>query len=148
MENSILGFEKLKKEHIGELVKIASEGKLTNISSVSLEKELTNKISWYMVALIDSNPVGFVGIWNIAGEGEIIDIAVSRNFRRRGIAKELLCKAVSFCKLNGIFTLHLEVRESNIPAISLYKSCGFEKVGLRKKYYENTENAILMNKDI
>jgi len=141
-------FDELKLRYIDELVKISEDGGLTNISSQAFEKELQNKISHYIVAVKDEIPVGFIGIWNIAGEGEIIDVATSLDFRRQGIASQLIEKMIKWCNDNAVSVLHLEVREGNIPAISLYEKMGFKIVGMREKYYSDGENAILMDLEL
>ena len=75
----------------------------------------------------------------------INNIAVLPDFRRRGIAQELINAALSVCE--DCSSLTLEVRESNEPAISLYKKLDFSQVGRRKRFYENpTEDALIMTK--
>ena len=138
-------FDILKAEYIEKLVEISHKGKLTNVSRQSLEKELENKISHYIVALNKEVVVGYIGIWNIAGEGEIIDVAVDTDFQRCGIGSMLIEKMVEYCQENYVSVLHLEVRVGNIPAISLYEKFGFKKVGMREKYYTDGEDAILMD---
>ena len=80
--------------------------------------------------------IALIGIWNICGEGEVINTATRKNKRRMGVATRLLNEAFSFCREKGIKTLHLEVRETNTPAICLYKKLGFIKDGERKNYYD------------
>jgi len=81
-----------------------------------------------------------------AGEGDITNIAVHPDFRRKGLAQALI---VEFEKLlpDDAHEIFLEVRESNEPAENLYKKCGFEQISLRKNFYVNPrENAIVMKK--
>ena len=111
----------------------------------TLKKELENKIATYFVATEEKEILGYIGIWNSCGEGEIINTAVQKNRRKQGVATYLLEKAFSFCRENKIKTLHLEVRESNSPAIALYEKLGFIRDGMRKNYYaDNQENAVIM----
>ena len=75
----------------------------------------------------------------------INNIAVSENYRRKGIARALLQKMLS--DLSGADSVTLEVRKSNAAAIALYESFGFERVGERRGFYEKpTEDALLMTK--
>ena len=91
--------------------------------------------------------VGFVGIWIVAGEGDITNIAVDKGYRGLGIGKCLLEYLINLCKNLNCNTITLEVRESNLKAQNLYKSFDFTIDGIRKNYYEdNKENAILMRK--
>ena len=80
----------------------------------------------------------------VADEMTIDSVAVAPDYRRKGYASALIDLAIKQAKAAVVM---LEVRESNTAAISLYQSLGFEKVGLRKNYYERpVENAVLMTK--
>ena len=108
--------------------------------------ELENKTSKYLVAKINNMVVGFAGIIPIIDEADISNIVVHKDFRNQHIGSYLLEALLSLAISLNIKTINLEVRESNVPAIKLYESFGFEVCGLRKKYYNNSENAILMKK--
>lgn len=113
----------------------------------SIRSELNNPLAKYIVAKdIDTNTIlGFIGIWIIAGEGDITNIAVHPDFRKLSIGENLLSSMINLCASLDCNIINLEVRSSNIPAISLYKKFNFSEVGLRKGYYEdNKEDAILM----
>lgn len=103
----------------------------------------------YIVAL-DGNDGGvaaYAGMQVVLDEAEITNIAVDEHYRGRGIAGKLLEGLVTLCVRRGVKYLHLEVRESNTAARSLYAKCGFEIDGMRKNFYQKpTENAVLMTK--
>lgn len=81
----------------------------------------------------------------IAGEGEILRIAVLEGFRRRGIGRKLLEELVRSARERGAGEIALEVRESNLSARRLYISSGFQEEARRKDYYrEPREDAIIM----
>ena len=83
--------------------------------------------------------------------GEVVDlhfIAVNPEYRREGLAKNLMESFLAHAKLKGATEATLEVRSDNELAIYLYKSCGFENVGTRKKYYEDGCDSILMSRAI
>ncbi len=92
--------------------------------------------------------VAFLGLTVAADTCDIEDILVDGEFRRRGLAKQLMAYAESFVKNKGINKIFLEVRQSNSSAICLYESLGFKKVSVRKNYYSNSENAIVYAKEI
>ena len=142
----MIEFEPMKKEHIGGLKAVEEECFNSGYAEKTFLKELENKISFYIVAKECEKIVGYIGLWNILGEVEVINIAVLKSYRRRGIAQSLLEEAERECKRQNAFKINLEVRASNIPAQSLYKKMGFLENGLRKRYYENKEDAILMEK--
>lgn len=82
----------------------------------------------------------------LAGEAELHNIALSREARGRGLAGLLMDRLIGRARERGVRRIMLEVRESNAPAIALYRSYGFEKVGMRPAYYRSpTENAWLMD---
>ena len=113
----------------------------------SIQQELTNNLARYIVAMdSDSNKViGFAGMWIIAGEGNITNIAVDADFKRVGIGYNLLSALFDICKKENCPDITLEVRVSNIAAQKLYEKAGFINEGIRKKYYEdNGEDAMIM----
>jgi ribosomal-protein-alanine N-acetyltransferase len=77
---------------------------------------------------------------------EIERIGVLSNKRRNHVGEELIKKLEGIVTLEGIKKITLEVREDNHSAISLYKKLGFNKDSIRKDYYQDKENAILMSK--
>ena len=112
----------------------------------SIQSELEKADSRCTVAVEDSKVVGFLAFEQIADEGSIVEIAVSPDYRRRGIARALINEALRNC--TGLRTVFLEVREGNAPAVALYESLGFERIAIRRDYYDNPkENAIIMRKN-
>ena len=103
----------------------------------------------YLVALDKDAVVGYVGCLVSFDEGDITNIAVRNQYRKMGIAKELLQQIVRLASDKGVKSVFLEVRESNHAAQKLYDSVGFVPVGMRKKFYEKpVEDAIVMKKEI
>ena len=99
----------------------------------------------YFVAEEDGEIAGYCGVRNMAGEGEISNVAVEEKFRRRGIGRKLMEYMLKEAPSFGIGDLTLEVRVSNAPAISLYESLGFHKEGVRPGFYEKPkEDALIM----
>ena len=118
-------------------------------SKGEFEKEMKNDVARYLVADIDGKIVGYVGIWFVAGEGHITNVAVHSDYRGQKIGDILIKHLVKICKDNNIFAMTLEVRVSNIVAQNLYKKYGFKLAGIRKEYYsDNKEDAMIMWNDI
>ncbi len=114
----------------------------------TFERELTNKISYYVTAKIDSKIVGYAGMWQIADEAEVISIATAPEFQRRGVGHALLEQLLNECERRAVCTVRLEVRQSNFAAQRLYTAFGFKPYGIRKKYYNGTEDALLMVREV
>ena len=113
-----------------------------------LRHDFEDNNSQYVVAKMNTEIVGFAGIKIIIDEADIMNIAVKMDKRNFGIGSMLLEKLLEIAKLSDCATINLEVNENNLPAIHLYEKYHFERIGLRKKYYNNTDNAILMKKDL
>ncbi|MBR2744335.1 MAG: ribosomal protein S18-alanine N-acetyltransferase [Clostridia bacterium] len=109
-----------------------------------LEEECKNQNTIYIVAKQDDEIVGFAGILKILNEANIMNIVVKKDKRKLGIGKQLLSELIKISKEQKMESITLEVNEHNIPAIALYEKFGFKTVGIRKKYYNNTDSAILM----
>ena len=92
--------------------------------------------------------VAYIGTARSLDELQILTVATDARARRRGYARELLAHLDAYAKESGIFSISLEVRESNAAAIALYESCGYKTAGVRKNFYRfPTENALVMIKN-
>ena len=133
--------------------------------SISKIEELSIKRPWSIVLIendLEKNPnasywvaeeggavQGFIGVHNIVGEINITNVAVHPDYRRRGIADKLMqaMKAEFDNRKEAgedIVGITLEVRQSNTPAIKLYEKYGFASEGIRKGYYSDGEDAVIM----
>ena len=97
----------------------------------------------YFFVKKDEKIVGFLAISQLAGELEITNIAIKKDYQGHGLGSQLLAD------LDHVdFPIFLEVRASNTPAQALYKKCGFGIIGKRKQYYhEPVEDAIIMKRE-
>jgi len=90
--------------------------------------------------------IGFSGIWVLADEAHITNIAVREQYQRQGIGELLLISTIDLARERKASTMTLEVRASNYAAQKLYSKYGFTQVGLRRGYYlDNREDAVLMS---
>jgi ribosomal-protein-alanine acetyltransferase len=92
----------------------------------------------------DGAVVAVVQWRNLGEEAEILDIAVAEKHRRHGNARFLLKKFVELVRQHGIGDVFLEVRESNFPAIALYRKFGFSTSGRRLNYYQHPQEAAIL----
>ena len=107
---------------------------------------LRNKLAFYLVCTADSELVGYAGLWAIKPEGHITNVAVSPDYRRRGIGSKLIEDLLRQSHERfGLTSYTLEVRISNLDAVKLYSRFGFKYAGKRKGYYTDTnEDALLL----
>ena len=111
-----------------------------------LLEEIENESATFLVAEDAGRIAGCAMAWMIAPyECQIGTIEVLPEYRRMGIAYELMWRILKISRLLGIWEVHLEVRASNAPAIALYESLGFVKDGIRKNYYPGGEDACTMS---
>ena len=93
------------------------------------------------------NIAGFVMVLKLAGDCEIVRIAVLPEYRRKGIAEKLVEKVAKYGSGENMENIFLEVRAGNSSARALYLKCGFEECGVRKGYYNNPkEDGVVMRK--
>ncbi len=115
-------------------------------SKDSFYNEIANNLAYYYCVKNENNKIlAYIGVWQILEEAHVTTLGVHPDFRGLQLAQILLIQALKDCYKNMIKYVTLEVRESNIPAISLYEKFLFESIGMRKKYYQdNGENALIM----
>ncbi len=137
--------EKMGENHLSQIAELEKTCFSTPWSENALREELANQFSRFFVALCDGRVAGYIGAHNVVGEVYITNVAVFPQFRRQGIAEDLIKKLMDISQTEKAEFITLEVRKSNMGAISLYTKMGFKEVGSRKNFYENPrEDALLM----
>ena len=114
-----------------------------------LAEELENQCAAFLVAeAADTGAVlGYAGLLVVADEGYITNVAVFPEYRRCGIAAQILEVYLNFARANDLAFLTLEVRPTNTAAIALYQRFGFEEVGRRRNYYDlPKEDALILTR--
>jgi ribosomal-protein-alanine N-acetyltransferase len=89
--------------------------------------------------------VGFLLVERVLDELTVLNIVVEPESRRRGIGEQMLTRALADASDSGVDVVHLELRASNVAAKALYEGLGFRVVGKRPRYYERSEDAVLMS---
>ena len=110
--------------------------------------ELSNVLSKYVVAKQNAKIIGFAGMQIILDEANIMNIVTKTDSRNLGIASSMLSELFTIAKKYKLKFINLEVNENNDSAINLYEKFGFKQVGLRHKYYNNKDNAVLMTSNL
>ena len=117
-------------------------------SEKSIAGELDNPLSLWLVAVDDGRLLGYVGSQTVLDETDMMNIAVAKEDRRRGVARALILELVNQLAQQGSRSLTLEVRASNQGAIALYQSLGFVQTGRRPNYYRNPrEDGLILRKE-
>lgn len=113
----------------------------------SIEAELLNEDKKLYYVVEDANGVvGYAGAWLVYDEGQITNIAIRPSARRQGFGAKLTSALIEECFKRGMHEIFLEVRISNLSALSLYRQLGFTVKGMRKNYYsEPKEDAYIMS---
>ena len=107
-----------------------------------------NEFSTILVAEDDGLIVGFLVYWILFDSAQICNVCVIDKYRKKGIASILFDLAEEEFAKNECFSVTLEVRVSNDPAINLYTKRGFSKVCVKKGYYQDGEDAYYMMKGV
>ena len=138
--------KKINEENLKDAVFIEKVCFSTPWNKDALAQELKTPCSHLYAAFEEGRAAGYAAVYCVESEADIARVAVLPEYRRRGIAASMLLYAL---KDIGADTAFLDVRESNLPALRLYESLGFEKTGVRKNYYSRPdENAVLMRLEL
>ncbi|MDR3011695.1 MAG: ribosomal protein S18-alanine N-acetyltransferase [Chitinispirillales bacterium] len=134
-------------EDIGQIYSIELECNQSPWTYAGLAAELANPNSMFLTMEQPQNGkiIGFACIASILEEIQINNIAIHPDYQGRGLGPMLINHALAKAAAEGASHAYLEVRESNIPAIKAYEKCGFTSYGVRKRYYRDGENAVLMS---
>ena len=141
-------YTEMKAEHVPQVAQLEKICFADPWSEMSIAAELQSIWSYWLVAVRDDLVVGYIGSQSSIDEADVMNVAVHPDFRRQGIAEQLIENLIAELKNRGSHALMLEVRASNAPAIALYEKLGFHQVGLRKNYYRNPkEDALILRKE-
>ena len=142
-EIQVVKTEREHIKHIAQLEKIC-------FSEPWSEETILSAISTgtkFFTAIENEKVLGYIGISCVLDEGYIANVAVFPEARGKGVGEKLIDRVFALASDDNLSFVSLEVRESNIPAISLYEKKGFKTEGRRKNFYKNpTEDALIMTK--
>lgn len=129
--------------NVNDILKIENACFSTPWTEQGIAESIENENTYLYIATVNDEVAGYMGVQIFSGEGYVTNVATLPEFRRIGVARALILEVLK----NEMEFLTLEVRESNTPAISLYKSLDFVEVGKRPRFYrEPTEDAVLMTR--
>ena len=138
----------MERRHVPQVAALEKRCFCDPWSEGSIASELENPLSRWLVALEGEQVLGYVGSQTVLDESDMMNLAVDPAFRRRGIARALVCALMEQLRKMGSRCLTLEVRASNESAQALYACLGFVQVGRRKNYYHHPkEDALILRKE-
>ncbi len=140
--------ERMNNTHIAAVAQLERENFSMPWSENVLSAELRNPLSLWLVATHNGEVIGYVGAQIVPDEADMMNIAVNAAHRREGVARSLILELLTQLKEQGVRSLSLEVRASNLAAVTLYEGLGFLQVGRRPGYYKKPkEDALILRKE-
>ncbi len=138
-------YREMRREDVPFISRLEEETFSMPWSEASFLQMMEKEDTAYFVAEEDGRLLGGCGLMLIAGEGNITNVVVAPEARRRGVAAGLLKHLMAEGDRAGLSAYTLEVRVSNEAAIGLYAKLGFVSEGIRPNFYEKpTEDAMIM----
>lgn len=143
-------FERMQYDDLQQVMAIENEAfpDPWHISFFRKSLHPRKKHTHLYVTRLNNEVIGYIVFYINCGEAHIMNIAVSSEYRRCGVAKYLLASALDIVQQNEVNEIFLEVAVKNIAARKLYKHFGFEVYGIRKRYYPNGGDAYVLRKDV
>lgn len=137
----------MNPDHVSPVAQLEAQCFRDPWSERSIASEISNPLSFWLVAVVDDTVVGYIGSQTVMDESDMMNVAVHPDHRREGIGEALVEALSAALKSRGSCSLTLEVRASNEPAKALYEKLGFAEAGRRPNYYRNPkEDALILRK--
>jgi [ribosomal protein S18]-alanine N-acetyltransferase len=127
--------EDMRPEDVPQVLAIEKASFTTPWSEILFMNEIYKAGSMPKVARLDGEVIGYICANQVLDEGHILNVTVHPEYRRQGVAAELLSRMTAFFCEKGCKVIFLEVRDSNSDAIRMYEKAGFRVMSRRKKYY-------------
>ena len=138
-------FRLCEEKDLSRVMELDKEAFFDPWSREAWQRELENPIAFWLVEEAGQAIVGYAGVWTVAGEAQVMRVAVKKELRNRGLGYLLTQALVQKAWDEGMEAVTLEVRESNLAAQKVYERCGFVSGGVRPHYYADTgEGAVIM----
>ena len=143
----MVNVRKMEFRDIKKVVELEEKYLLESLGEKLLASELSEKnngVSFYVIEN-DDVVIRYIGRYYFFQEAEVLNFVVDESYQRQGYGQKLFDKMVEDMK--DVKKITLEVRASNIKGINFYTKNGFKQVGVRKRYYKNGEDALLLLKE-
>lgn len=144
-----LQFVRIKHQHIDCVYEIEQEAYPEPWTRNMFRQEVQSPLSYFYVAFLGDEMVGYVGFWRALDEAHITTVTVRKDYRGRGFGRTLVEYILAVARELGLVRATLEVRASNHVAQHLYTKMGFRQIGRRTRYYSQSgEDALVMSCEI
>lgn len=148
-EPAKLTYVPLAHKHLDAIMTIEEEAYPEPWTRGMFRDEIKNDRSFFYVAMLGDEIVGYAGFWLVADEAHITSVTTRHDMRGQGLGRRQLEHLLAEAMRVGATIATLEVRESNTHARNLYESMNFREIGRRRQYYSKSrEDAIVMLKDL
>ncbi|MEO0097079.1 MAG: ribosomal protein S18-alanine N-acetyltransferase [candidate division WOR-3 bacterium] len=138
----------MRSKDLEEVLRIEKENFKFPWKKSYFDYDLRRPNTYCLVAEIDNKVVGYLIAWEIVDELHLANISVDRNYQKKGVGTKLINEIIVIARLREIKKIYLETRVSNIGAQKFYQKLGFKYSYLRKGYYNDGEDAWIMEKDL
>lgn len=139
--------ETMRRRHLRRVLEIEEQvhpRPWTHRTFVGEINKMKDGTRYYLVAYVGDDLVGYGGMIFVGDDAHVTNVAVDPAWQGRGVATEIMLDLSLLARDRGCAAMTLEVRHTNTAAQNLYRQFGFVPAGVRKRYYENTEDAIVM----
>ncbi len=138
----------IERSDLKRIVELEEELLKETVGEEMLASELHNKFAYFYVATFNDEVIGYLSCWMVEGVVDIINVVIDKKYQHFGYGQALFQKMEEDAKKNNCFEIMLEVKENNNQAIKFYLRQGYEQISIRKKYYQDRTNALIMKKVI
>lgn len=138
----------IEKADIPILVVLEEELLKETVGEEMLASELHNRFAKFFVATFNNQVIGYLSCWMVEETVDIINVVIDKNYQHQGYGQALFSEMEKVAKDNNCTEIMLEVKENNIQAINFYQRQGYEQISIRKHYYQDQTNALIMKKVI
>ena len=138
----------IEKTDIPYLVALEEELLKETVGEEMLASELHNKFARFFVATFNDMVIGYLSCWMVEDTVDIINVVIDKNYQHHGFGQALFSQMEEEAKINNCNNIMLEVKENNTQAINFYLKQGYEQISIRKNYYQDHSNALIMKKVI
>ncbi len=139
---------KVEEKDIYKIVELEEEIFGETLGYEMIKNELNNPLVWFRLIEIENKIIGYIGGYFYLEDGEILNFLIDNSYQHQGYGTALFESIIQEAIEYGIKRVTLEVRESNKKGLNFYHKNNFKEISIRKHYYKNGENAIVMMKEL